>query len=152
MMDQKQQEQSKRYLETQVKTATREQLLILLFDGALRFCSLAKDAMAQNDVEAMSNHLIRAQRIVVELMSSLDRRVGDAVYSNLIQLYKFTYLRLVNANVERDAAAIDEATGILEHLKETWQQAIEKMLSDGKKRIDLAPHHLGESRGLDVSG
>ncbi|MHC4661486.1 MAG: flagellar export chaperone FliS [Planctomycetota bacterium] len=144
--------QSKQYLETQVKTATREQLLLLLFDGVIRFGELAKTAITEDDREATHKYLVRAQRIIVELMSSLDRRVGDGIYSKLVQLYKFVYIRFVNANLHRSAALIDEAMPILLHLRETWRQAIEKMLSEGQSRIRLAPHHLGESRGLDVSG
>jgi flagellar protein FliS len=120
-------DQAQKYLETQIRTATREQLLLLLFDGAIRFARTAKTAMAEQDHERMHEFLLRTQRIVVELMGSLDLRVGDDIYSRLIQLYKFTYLKLVSANLQKNPAFIDEA-------------------------LEVAPHHLGESRGLDVSG
>ncbi|TET38975.1 MAG: flagellar export chaperone FliS [Planctomycetota bacterium] len=146
------QDQAQKYLETQVRTATREQLLLMLFDGAIRFAETAKTAIAEQDYEQMHEFLLRTQRIIVELMGSLDRRVGDEIYSRLIQLYKFTYLKLVSANLQKNPAFIDEALEVIQHLRDSWQMAVDKMIEGGQRRIELAPHHLGESRGLDVSG
>jgi flagellar protein FliS len=123
---------SKKYLEMRVNTASKEQLLLMLFDGAIRFTEQARQKLDENEIEPAHNFLLKAQRIMVELMSSLDRGIGDDLYNNLIGLYNFVYFRLVNANLQHNTTAIDEALTILGSLRETWGSAVEK-LNEGKK-------------------
>lgn len=119
--------QAQQYLQNQILTAPREQLLLMLFDGAIRFAEQAKPKIDEKDFEGSCKLLIKAQRIVIELMSSLKRELlGDEVFDNLMALYNFIYFRLVNANVKKDKGLVDEAVRILSHLRETWSMAIEK--------------------------
>ncbi|MCR4315334.1 MAG: flagellar export chaperone FliS [Planctomycetes bacterium] len=119
------------YLETQIRTASKEQLLIMLFDGAIRFCNQAKVKIEDRDIEGSYNLLIKAQNIVMELMCSLDRSIGEDIYNNLVGLYNFIYLRLVDANIKKDNVKIDEALKILVDLRGTWSDAIDKAKSEG---------------------
>jgi flagellar protein FliS len=117
---------ARKYFVNQVKTASREQLLLMLFDGAIRFSTQAKEKIESNDVEGSHNLLIRSQRIMAELMSALDNSIGEQIYNNLISLYSFVYMRLVRANMNQDTVMIDEALKILAILRETWGDAVEK--------------------------
>jgi flagellar protein FliS len=117
---------AQKYIETQAKTATKEQLLLMLFDGAIRFAQLGKESMKQSRIEDTFNYFKRAQRIVTELICSLDKRVGPEIYSNLVNLYKFIYFRLVEASLKKEEKCADEALEILLHLRQTWAMAIEK--------------------------
>lgn len=121
-----------RYLETQVKTASPEQLLIMLFDGALRFAEQGKSAFAEQQLEAGVNSLLRAQAIVIEIRSSLRPEIGEEVFAKLTSLYQFIYGRLVEGSLRRDAALIDEAARVLAHLRETYVQAIARAAEEKK--------------------
>ncbi len=120
-------EKARQYLETQILTAPREQLLLLLFDGAIRFAEQARELQGARDAEGAAGLLLRAQRIVIELMTALKPdQVGEVIYRNLMGLYVFAYFRLVKAGLRRDPALVDEALRILRHVRETWSMAIEK--------------------------
>ena len=114
------------YFKVKVQTAHRTELLLMLFDGAVRFVTLAQAHMARGEFEDKNRLFIKAQNILLELIQTLDRKIGEALYGNLIGLYRFCYERLVNANMKNDAASAQEALQILEHLRETWQLAVKK--------------------------
>ena len=110
------------YQRMQVETASPTQLIVMLYDGALRFASLAKERMASGDLEARHNYLMKAQRIVTELLAILDVENGGAIARNLRSLYAYILKQLVEANLYDDPARIDEALGMLRELREAWAQ------------------------------
>ncbi len=112
------------YLQVQVKTASPDQLLLMLLDGAVRFVEGALDRMARGDRAGKSEQLVKAQNIVLELIQSLNPAVGEPLYGNLIGLYKFIYVRLVCGNAADDAKAIGEGLQVLRDVRETWRQAV----------------------------
>ncbi|HOX07155.1 MAG TPA: flagellar export chaperone FliS [Planctomycetota bacterium] len=112
------------YLKTQIQTASREQLILMLYDGAIRFADQAKDRLGAQDWEGAHGLLIRSQNIVLELLYALDRKAGGKVAENLAGLYTYCYQRLVEANIGHDPGKIDESNGILRKLREAWVQAI----------------------------
>ncbi|MFN8614858.1 MAG: flagellar export chaperone FliS [Vampirovibrionales bacterium] len=120
---------AKQYKSTEITTASPEELLIMLYDGAIRFLKIAKKAMLAKDIEKTHNHLIKAQRILSEFMLTLDMEAGGDIAKNLYALYEYLHFRLVHANIKKDTAAIDEVIGHLEPLKKTWEQAIEQARS-----------------------
>lgn len=119
-------DKTRTYIETQAKTATKEQLLLMLYDGACRFAQLGRESMRQGRIEDTFNYFKRAQRIVTELLCSLDKRIGEEIYANLVNLYKFIYFRLVEASLKKEERYVDEALEVLLHLRQTWEMAIEK--------------------------
>jgi len=123
------------YLEVQVQTASKEQLLLMLYDGAIRFSEQAKSKIDEKDIEGSYHLLVKAKQIVVELLCSLDERVGKELYDNLCSLYNFIYIRLIEANIKKDKKLVDEALQILRTLRNAWTDAIEKHkkeIQDGK--------------------
>jgi flagellar secretion chaperone FliS len=118
------QDKTKEYLRTQIQTASREQLVLMLYDGAIRFGDQAKDRLSAQDWEGSHGFLIRAQNIVLELLYSLDRKAGGSIADNLAGLYTYCYQRLVEANLRHDPAKIEECNAILRKLREAWAQAI----------------------------
>ncbi len=144
---------SRNYLKTQVETASRPQLLIMLFDGAIRFTDRARADIEARQFESSYNMLVRAQRIMIELMSALDaKQVPPDLHRNLTSLYAFVYRRLVAANIERNVGPADEALQILRHLRETWILAIEKMDPEVRKQVAQTGAATGEPRSLSVRG
>ena len=76
-----------RYLETAVETASPARLIVMLYDGAIRFINEAAYAMQQRDYETQNTKLQRAQKILAELISSLDFDKGGEIAENLFRLY-----------------------------------------------------------------
>jgi flagellar protein FliS len=112
------------YLLVQVRTATQDQLLLLLLDGAVRFVEGARERMAQGERERKGELLLKAQNIVLELIQSLSPSIGEKIYSNLIGLYKFIVRRLVEANARNEPQALEEGLQILKEVRQTWREAV----------------------------
>lgn len=119
------------YLRTQVLTANPQQLRLMLYDGAIKFCRQARDAMVRRDYEASYHALVRAQKIVLELSGSLKHDLDPDLCSKLSGLYTYIYRRLVDANMERDPAAIDETLDLIGYERETWLLLMRKLERDG---------------------
>lgn len=118
---------SAEYLKNAVLTATPEQLHLMLYDGAIRFSERGLDAMRSGDLEAMFNALERAQMIVLELGNGLRREVYPELADRMAATYNFIYRRLVDANIQRDEQAVDDALRVLRYQRETWVLLIDKL-------------------------
>ncbi|MBR2069203.1 MAG: flagellar export chaperone FliS [Candidatus Gastranaerophilales bacterium] len=114
----------KQYQKSSIETASREQILIMLYDGAIQFLNKAKIAMRNHDIEAAHNNLMGAQNIIQEFIDSMDREVAPQLAENLISLYEYFIRRLVQANLKKQVQPIDEVLGYLKNLKATWEKAI----------------------------
>lgn len=114
----------KQYKKNQIETATPEEVLILLYDGAIQFLNKAKIAFEQEDFPSYGNHLISAEKIILEFMNTLDMEVGGDLAVNLYRLYEYLYRTLINANLNKEPEKVDEVLNILKGLRETWQKAI----------------------------
>ena len=113
--------QRNKYLETSIQTATPAQLLIMLIDGAIRFCKQGIEAIREKDYAKANESLGRAQSIVNELNITLDRNVE--ISQSLALLYDYFNRRLIEANVSKKIEPAEEVLGYLIDLKETWVQA-----------------------------
>jgi flagellar protein FliS len=137
---------SHKYLAGKVLTASKEELMLMLFDGAIRFSGIAREKLLAREYEASCQMLIRGQDIMVELMSGLRREeLGDRIFDNLVGLYQSISNRLMKANVRHDPSMIDDAVKLLSHLRETWSLSIEK---DRRERLEsMAPAAASGSGG-----
>jgi flagellar secretion chaperone FliS len=115
------------YLKTKIMTASPEELRLMLYEGAIKFCRQARECINQQQVEPGYNNLMRAQKIVLELSTSLNHKHAPELCDKLSALYTFIYRRLVDANVNRDAAAVTEVIDLLEYEKETWQLLMQRV-------------------------
>jgi flagellar protein FliS len=110
-----------RYLETAVETASPARLIVMLYDGAIRFINEAAYAMQQRDYETQNAKLQRAQKILAELISSLDFDKGGEIAENLFRLYTYMYNQLVEANINDDTARLEHVVGLLCEIREAWE-------------------------------
>jgi len=124
------------YLKTRVMTASPEQLQLMLYDGAIRFCEQARVAVEANEIENSYNLLSRAEKIVLELASSMRDDMAPDVCANMRGLYMFCYERLVQANLKKEIEPIDEALQVLNHMRQTWLMLIEKLKEEKSQQID----------------
>ena len=109
------------YAQSAVLTATPEQLVVMLYDGAIRFLRQSAEYMRAGEREQSRNRMSRAEAIIDELNSTLDMSYGD-VPANLRSIYLFCKRHLIHANVNTDAAAIDTVARLLGELRESWDQ------------------------------
>lgn len=111
------------YQQTQFETASPERLLLMLFDGAIRFCNTARKGIAEKDYELGHNYCVKVQAILTELMVTLRMDVAGDLGQNLFDLYEYLHHRMMQANVKKDVEIIDEVTAHLKDLREAWSQA-----------------------------
>ena len=118
--------QRKQYLATQVTTASKEQLVLMLFDGILRFCENAKAAYQAVPVrfEAGGMAVQRAQAIIMELIYTLDREKGGDIAENLARLHAYSFKCLLQASLSRDMAKAQEVITIYTELRSAWIEAM----------------------------
>jgi flagellar secretion chaperone FliS len=132
------------YFRNAVLTATPEQLQLMLYDGAVRFAAQAREAMQARDIEQTHNLLTKAQRIIVEMQNGLRPEVAPEICRQMAGLYTFVYRRLIDANVNKDPVALDDAIQILNHMRQTWMLLIEKLrqerAGDAVPPESAAPH------------
>jgi len=102
----------------------------MLYDGAIRFCRQARDAIGRKDIEGSYNLLTRAQNIVLEMQNALKPEVAPELCEQMSALYGFIYRRLVEANVNKDVKAVDDALRILDYQRETWVMLLEKLSAE----------------------
>ena len=110
------------YQRTEVETADPKRLVVMLYDGAVRFLYRAQEAMARRDYEGQNEALTRAQAIFSELDCSLNPEAGE-IAANLRATYTYLYNALVEANLRDDAALLAEVTGRVERLRDAWREA-----------------------------
>ncbi|HZG87406.1 flagellar export chaperone FliS [Paenibacillus sp.] len=116
-----QQQQQNRYLEMTVQTANRGQLLILLYDGAIRFCKLAIEAIKERKLMDAHENLMKVQDIIHEFEITLDK--NSPLANDLLRLYDYFLVRLREANMKKAAEPAEEVLGYLIELKQTWTEA-----------------------------
>lgn len=112
------------YRQNQIETATPEEILIMLYEGAIRFLVVAKKGVAENDMQKCHENVLRSQHIIREFMDSLDMEIGGEMALNLYRLYEYLHYRLIQFNIKKDVAMADEVLDHLRSLKTTWEEAI----------------------------
>ena len=130
------------YKNTQIETASQEKLLLMLYDGAIRFTKRAIKGIEEENYELKNNALNRVQAILSEFQATLDHEQDPELTANLDALYDYMNRRLIEGNVENNTEPIEEVLDMLQELRETWQQAANKLKEERKER----------SQGISVEG
>ena len=113
-----------RYQDMKVQTASPAQIMIMLYDGAIRFTLQAKKKIEEKDYEAKGILISKTQAIVDELMNSLNFSIAPDLCENLQKLYIYINEKLSEANIKRDLELLDEVIGLLSTLRDGWKQAL----------------------------
>ena len=109
------------YQETSIATESKGRLVVMLYDGAIKFMRLAIRELEAKDYEAKGRYIDRAQDIINELNAVLDMESGGEIAANLRKLYVFMSKRLSEANVQRDPQMIREVISLMEELNKGWR-------------------------------
>lgn len=111
------------YQESSLETASQGKLLLMLYDGAIRFLLTTQLALEQQRWQDAHTANLRAQDIVTELMLCLNMETGE-IANNLFRLYEYMNWRLVQSNIRRDVTGVREVIGLLRELREAWGEAV----------------------------
>ena len=112
------------YFSTHIATTDQGQLLLMLYDGALKFLAQAREKILERDVAGKGMLISRAIDIVNELAASLNMEKGGTLAENLNNLYFLCTARLLQANVKLDVASLDSVVHILSGLRSAYSQIV----------------------------
>lgn len=110
------------YFNTHVQSRTPMEIVVLLYDGALRFLGQAREAMHQNDLVTKRDALSRGLAIVTELQGMLNLEEGGEIAARLDGLYTYIHGCCLEANTQRNPARLDEALRLLTTLRSAWAE------------------------------
>jgi flagellar protein FliS len=110
------------YQQNNINTASQGKLILMLYEGAVKFCRLAEMAIDEKNVEKRHNNLRKAKNIIQELALTLNREVEFS--EKLGALYAYMERQLISANINNDKNKINEVREILEELKDAWEQIV----------------------------
>lgn len=113
-----------RYQATQVTTAGTGDLIVLLYDGAIRFLARAEAALGERRLDTASADIARGQDIILELITGLDYEQGGQLAGNLRDLYWFMYQTLLQANLENDAQKLQTVIRLLDNVRGAWRTVV----------------------------
>lgn len=110
-----------KYRQAQAETASKPKLLIMLYDGAIRFTKAGVEGITSRDYEMANNNLVKSQAIIHELVSSLN--FDYPISNELVQIYEYMLLLLIEANVKKQVGPAEEVIAHLVELREAWVEA-----------------------------
>lgn len=110
------------YKNNSVNFASKEQLLLMLLDGAVKFTKRGRLAIVDKDIQLAHNSLSRVQDIFTELRVTLDTNAGDWA-RQIFNVYGFINEKLYEANIKKDEKIIDEVLPLIEEVREIWNEA-----------------------------
>lgn len=117
------------YKQNSVNTASKEQLLLMLVDGAVKYTKIARLAILDKNIERAHKELVRVQDIFLELMITMDR--GSKAMDDLYQLYEYIKNELAKANMKKDIKIIDEVLPLIEEIRDMWHE-VDMRIKTGK--------------------
>ena len=104
-----------KYNDNKIMTASPAELTLMLYEGAIKFCNIAIMAIEKNDLQKANHNIIKAESIISELRSTLDE--DYPVSKDLDLLYEYIYRRLIEANLDKDKAIIEEVLDFIGSLE-----------------------------------
>lgn len=117
-----------RYLETEILSSSREELVLKVFDGLIQFSRIAVDRLANdpNDIQTIHDNLRKAQRACAILMGSLDFKAAPELSKNLFAIYEFWHHELVTANLRQDSTRVEQLLPNFIEYRKIWSEIVER--------------------------
>lgn len=114
------------YQSVQITTTDRGRLLLMMYEGAIKFLKQAKAGLEENDMMKFCRFLSKGQAIIAELMNTLDFEKGGSIARDLDRLYDFMLFYLTEANLHRDPKRVGRVIGLIETIYSAYKEIIEK--------------------------
>ncbi|MDD9951342.1 MAG: flagellar export chaperone FliS [Zetaproteobacteria bacterium] len=129
----------RQYQKTSITTASKEKVLLMLYEGAIRFTRQARKALEEGRVADKGRFVSKATAILSELMATLDFKIGGKLASDLENLYIFMIDKLIEGNMENDGTCFDAVESLLETLYVAWKDVVENPRPDGVPSPQMQP-------------
>jgi len=120
---------SSRYQQSQVLTASREQLLLLAYDGVLRFLARARRGLQDGDYHEKHTGISRAQGLIIELRRTLDFSAAPELAHNLARIYTYLIEELARADADDDDSRLAQVLRLVTEMREAWLDAARQLAS-----------------------
>ncbi|MBF0239970.1 MAG: flagellar export chaperone FliS [SAR324 cluster bacterium] len=130
------------YQKASVNTMDQQKLIVMLYDGAIKYISIAVERLQHRELEKAHANLIKAKSIVSELMASLNLEQGGDIAKNLQSLYNYMFGLLIDANVQKNPEPARIVLKLLKELREAWAV----IGNAGKQQPDPAQIGTGPNR------
>jgi len=132
------------YRETQIKTASKGKLIVILYDGLLCFLDIALENIPKKKYDVVNNNILKAQDIITELIMSLNMDAGD-ISQKLFSIYTFFNKMLIEGNMKKDPKPITFVRKMAAELRDAWNQIANK---GGTPDIE----DMKKDGGIDIAG
>ena len=145
---------TKVYQKAAVSTLDQKKMIVLLYDGAIKYLSIAANKMNGGDAYEAHTNIIRGKSIVAELLASLDMDAGGDIALNLQRLYAYMFNTLIDANMQRNVDLINEVIELLKQLREAWKVVDSpKQAAAGQNQANSdQPAEPGRTSKINVRG
>ena len=120
------------YKKTSIHTASKEQILLMLYQAAIKNCKKAILCIEKKDIAGKGENIGKLQDIVIELNNSLDFEVGGDVAKELASLYDYILFSTTQASINFDVEPLKATLNILHTLYNGWQEAIKSLKKENK--------------------
>ena len=110
------------YANNRIMTATPGELTLMLYEGAIKFCNIAVEAMKQKELEKAHVNIIKVENIIMEFQATLKHEYP--VSKDFDQVYSYLMKRLVDANVKKDPEVLEEVLEHLRTMRDTWKEVM----------------------------
>lgn len=139
------------YQETQILSASPEQILLLLYDGAIRFTRQAMYGLEEENLTLFHHGIKSSMAIITEFSNSLDHTIGGEIAENLDALYSYMIRELTLANLHKDIEKLQIVEKLLVGLRATWGEAIETNNRD-KIVVNQLPPNMVKTSDRSLPG
>lgn len=117
-----QQGYAQQYNTSKILTASPAELTLMLYEGAIKFCNIAILGIEQKDVQKAHTNIVKAERIIEELLATLNFKYPVA--KDFENVYTYVLDRLTEANIKKDAAILEEVLEHLRGMRDTWKEVM----------------------------
>lgn len=116
--------QVQKYQSNAIMTASPNELTLMLYNGAIKFCNIALEAIERKDMQTTHNNIVKAQNIIQELYATLND--GYPISAELKPLYEYIHYLLVEANIHKAPEKLLEAKQLIEQFRDLWREVIKQ--------------------------
>ncbi|PKM94936.1 MAG: flagellar export chaperone FliS [Firmicutes bacterium HGW-Firmicutes-1] len=117
------------YMSNTIMQASKEELTLMLYNGAIKFCNKAIMAINDNNMNDAHHNIVRVEDIISEFQASLNPEFE--VTKSFTIMYDYLQRRLIEANIQKDISILEEVNGFLREFRDTWKEAMN--IAKGKK-------------------
>lgn len=133
------------YLATRVLTASKEELRLMLLDGAVKYARQGRDGLARQDYQACFAGFDRCRAIIAELITTAKPKPNADLHSKIVALYTFFMTHLMEASHQRSTEKADAVIELLEYERQTWRLLMDKLAAERQAAGARGPAHQADA-------